>query len=450
MLRRPKMDWRTKLVVSMWYAYNFVGKPFVYLGAPFTFFLFLDPAIVCDRMYIALTRRGPLSAVCWTLLLSTLYGAAELVYGLLLGYDPITVLEVTAYSICPWYLFLGMWAGAARPDLVRNYIRFFAWYSAIYTPLYFLFLRHLSQTIPGTDIELFGQPGSGSLVILGLLCFEQRLARYWFPIAVCCFQTIASQIRADWLGLALVLVIWGFTTKQVTRLLSTAGALIVLLFVGYVTDVSIPALPGRGGAISARETISRAVAAIDPSLAEEYSKNTWYYSGTIYWRTEWWKEIRYLVFQKYSTTLFGLGYGYPLKNLVPYLKDVDVRSPHNIFYFTLAYSGLIGFVAFLSFQAALLALFWRVYRETGQLFGFVSLIFIVIGAFFGNFLESPPRVIPIYLMWGMCIGPLLRKREDQQAAFTNVRIPGNPLLGIGLLPMRNRDRRQVPFPKETY
>ena len=399
-------------------------------------------------MYTALTRRGPLSGVSWTLLLSTLYGVAELIYGLLLGYNPATVLETAVFSLCPWYLFLGMWAGIARPELVRNYIRFFAWYYAVCTTLYFLFLRHVSLTIPGTDIGAFGPPASGSLFIIGLLCFEQKLSSYWFPIAVCCFETIAGQIRADWFGLAVVLVMWGFVAKQVTRLLSITGVLLVLLLVGYVTDFSIPAIPGRGGAISARETVGRAVAAIDPGLAQEYSQNTGFYAGTIYWRTEWWKEIRYLVFQKYSTTLFGLGYGYPLKNLVPYLKDSKVRSPHNVFYFTLAYSGLIGFVAFASFQAALLALLWRVYKETGQFFGFVSAVYFLIGAFFGNFFESPPSSIPTYIMWGMCIGPLLRRAQERQAIPKS--IPDNPLVGLNMRPGSNRSRQRIPSPRETY
>ena len=42
-----------------------------------------------------------------------------------------------------------------------------------------------------------------------------------------------------------------------------------------------------------------------------------------------------------------MGYGYPLAKLAG--RDVEkegTRSPHSIFYFTLAYSGIVGFAIF--------------------------------------------------------------------------------------------------------
>ena len=127
-------------------------------------------------------------------------------------------------------------------------------------------------------------------------------------------MTIAEQIRADWLGLAIALVIWGAATKQLKRVFGIAGLLVCLLLIGFIADIRIPAIAGRGGEISARETIARAVSATNPEIAEEYSSNTGFYRGTVTWRENWWANIREEVSRDISTSLFGLGYGYPIQD----------------------------------------------------------------------------------------------------------------------------------------
>jgi hypothetical protein len=407
----PKADFQAKFTIFLLYGFFFLDKAFVYVASPLTAFLLFDRRIFFDRVYMALTKRGYLSGLTWVLLISTMFGIAEVIYGLLSGYQLTTSLQILAFNFCPWFLFLGIFAGVQRPFLARDYIRFMAYFHAILTPAYYLFLRHLSFTVGGTEIGF--APGSGSLVLLGLFCFETNLARYWFPILICIFDTIAGQIRADWVALGAAVVVWAIATRQTARIFSMAAIIIALFAIGFVADIKIPGLPGRGGEISARDTVGRALSGIDPELAQEYSSNASTYAGTIAWRENWWKAIREIVFQSPQTTVFGLGYGYPIGDLVPYLKNQDIRSPHSVFYFTLAYSGFVGVFLFALLQLQLLRLLWTTFRETGQIFGLAFAIFAAIGAMFGNFFEVPQRAIPTYILYGLCIGPLFLALKEQ-------------------------------------
>jgi hypothetical protein len=407
-----KADFQTKFTLFLLYGFFLLDKVFVYISFPLTALVIFDRRVLFDRVYAALTRREQLSGLVWMLLLSTMAGIAGVAYGFMSGYPLVTALEVFVFNICPWFLLLGIHAGAQRPSLARDYIRFMAWVHAFTTPLYYLFLRHV--TIPGTDTPLL-QPGSGALILLGLFCFEKKLSRYWFPIVICSFDTIAIQIRADWLALAIAVVVWAIATKQMTRVVSLAGIIVALLVVGFIADVRIPAIPGRGGEISARDTIGRALSGLDPELAREYSSNSQTYAGTIQWRENWWKAIREAVFEKPSTAVFGLGYGYPIGNLVPYIKG-DIRSPHSVLYFTLTYSGLAGVLIFSLLQMNILLVLWKTFKQTGQIFGFTCLIFLIVGGLFGNFFESPQRSVPTYLLLGMCLGPLFISGKEWMLA----------------------------------
>jgi O-antigen ligase len=97
-----------------------------------------------------------------------------------------------------------------------------------------------------------------------------------------------------------------------------------------------------------------------------------------------------------------------LRNLVNYLKGSgDVRTPHSVFFYALGYGGWIGVVLFVSLQATCAALMWRAYRITGQSFGIAVWAFSLLGAFFGNVLETPSGAIPFYLILGLVVGPTL-------------------------------------------
>jgi hypothetical protein len=424
-----KTDNWTRLVVYFLWSSPLLGKASAFLGLAIGCLFIFDTRLLLNRWYTALTRRDLLSGFAWALLISLLYGIAEVVYGFLLGNPLTTALQILVFNICPLYLFLGIWAGTRRPEIVRKYIRYTAWFAVIYTPLYFLFLHKLNFSLtgilPGSGLELFSRPGSGSETLLGLFAFEPNLSAFWVPIVLLSFLTIANQIRADWLGLGLALIIWGAATRKLGRVFGIAGLIVVLLLIGFVADVRIPAFPGRGGEISARETVARALSSTSPEAAEDLSgsKNTRFYGGTVYWRTVWWAGIRQAVSENYRTLIFGLGYGYPIKNLgVSGLKNSDVRSPHSIFYFTLAYSGGVGVVLFFALQFCVLRLLWQTYKETGQIYGLAFYIAMLVGAFLGNFLETPQGGIPTYLTTGLCLGPLFRERQLREQVAQRVSV----------------------------
>jgi hypothetical protein len=430
---QQKADFPTKFALFLLYGYFFVGKVFVYISFSLTALVLFDRRVLFDRLYTALTRRGHLSGLSWALLLSIMCGVAGVIYGVMAGYRLVTALEVLVFNICPWFLFFGIHAGTQRPLAARGYIRFLAWGHVITTPLYYFVFRHV-----GTGEFL--APGSGALVLLALFCFEKNLSRYWLPILVCSFDTIAAEIRAEWLGLAVATIVWAMATKQMTRFVSMAGIIATLLAVGFVADVRLPALPGRGGEISARDTIGRAVSGMDPEMAQEYSSNSRTYAGTVMWREKWWKAIREAVFEKPVTTIFGLGYGYPIGGLVPYLKGQDIRSPHSVFYFTLTYGGLVGVFMFALVLVNLMAVLWKTFKQTGQIFGLACLIFLVASSMFGNFFESPQRCIPTYILIGMCIGPLLLNRKERTFAESAAARHFAPYRHVGESPWAAQDR----------
>src|SRR5262249_38260250 len=132
------------------------------------------------------------------------------------------------------------------------------------------------------------------------------------------------------------------------------------------------------------------------------------YAGTASWRTKWWSAIWRSAHADAETTLLGHGYGYPLHDLMPDLRGTDVRTPHNVFFYCLGYSGWIGVAAFYSFQAALGLLMFRVWRTTGQSFGLMIWLGALVGGHLGNSYETPFGAIPFYLMTGMSAAPLVR------------------------------------------
>jgi hypothetical protein len=192
-------------------------------------------------------------------------------------------------------------------------------------------------------------------------------------------------------------------------------------------DLKLPAIPGRGGELSARGTISRLAGSISPELAEEAGGDRGdaaFYYGTVYWRKRWWAAIREEVFKDPRTVIFGFGYGYPLARLAGEgTLAQGTRSPHSIFYFTLAYSGAIGVGIFFWLEFTLARLLYRVYKVTGQIYGLAYFVYQFVGAFFGNFLETPSGIV-FYTTVGLCIGPmLLQLRLDKEAEHDQLAAP---------------------------
>jgi hypothetical protein len=434
-----KTDFWTKFAVFQLCGCWFIGKVFALIGGPLVGMLLFHRSLT-RSIYRALTRRDQLSFVCWTLLVSIMYGICETIYGLLQGYDPVTTFQILVFNFCPLYLFLGIWAGSRRPGFLQSFIKFTFWYGTVYTFLYFFVLRNQA----GAE-DAIGHPGSGMITFLAPFSFGFNMKVYWLPVLVATFNIIAAQIRADWVGLGIALAIWGVTARQMGRVFSVVGIVFGLLLFGFVFDVKIPGFSERGGEISARDTVGRAISSIDPELAAEYSTESQTYAGTVHWRETWWKEIRETVAQSPASLVFGMGYGYPIADLVPYLKGMEIRTPHSIFYFTLCYSGAIGVAIFFVLQASILNLHWRTYKATGETYGFITHIALLTSAFFGNLFEAPQSAITLYLLLGMSIGPLFADRYASEETTAAPQITA----GFAPVPRRVRMREYASLPNSA-
>ncbi len=415
-------DWDawSKYLLLFLLGFCLTGRSFSYLGIPpaklfigdltLAAFILLRPRQLFDRWFSALTKGGPIAPFGWVLLISIAYGIFETIRGILVGFSPLVAFQNLVFNIYPMYFFLGLWVGARRPELMRRLIQLYAWGLCIYGPLYFLVLNKVTLTMPGSDnVEVFGQAGGGAFVILGLLCFESKLARYWLPITVGAMIFLAGQVRSDWFGAALSFMIWGVLEKKMKPVAMFFLGLVALLLLGAVFDVNLPSPASRGGAISSREILARGLSVINPEMAKDYtgSEDTATYAGTISWRENWWHAIWNNSQENTTNFIIGPGYGFLLRNLVSYLRGMDLRTPHNIFYFALGYSGWAGVCIFFALQISCFMMLWRLYRVTGQAFGLAAWASTLFAAFFGNVLETPSGAIPLYIMIGLLVAPVV-------------------------------------------
>jgi hypothetical protein len=424
MLRRFRdLDNYTKLTVLLMFGGFYMGKAAVVLALGLGGLLVFNSRILWDPWILSLTqRRNQLHEFAWPLLISLLYGIAELINGIVFqGYDTSYAFKILLFNIMPVYVFLGAWIGFRHPGFMRLNIRFAAWQMVFYAPLYFLVLSKLNLTVgdPDSGFTLLGNPGTGSVPLLGLLAYETNLAQFWAPILVLSCLTIANQERADWLGLGLALVLWGKLAHRMSRVFTVLGTITVVLLFAALIDLKLPPIPGRGGELSARGTIARMAGSISPELAEAAADNRGdaaFYYGTVFWRKRWWAAIREEISKDPRTIIFGFGYGYPLAKLADQgTMAQGTRSPHSIFYFTLAYSGAVGVGIFFWLEFCIFRLLYRVYRVTGQIYGLAYFAYQFSGAFFGNSLETPAGVI-FYTTLGLCVGPMLLQLEQEKQA----------------------------------
>jgi len=385
----------------------FVGE--IALGA----FLLLKPRASVVPWVWNLLHRSPLTELCWSLVLFVGYGIFELAHGLVAGYPLFPALQSLAFHYYAFYLFLGLWAGDRYPGLLPTVVRAIAWANGVYGLLYILVLNQLPYRLPyameGVEaIPLFGQPGGSAVAVLGLLCVERNPAVAWPLVALNTFVLLGIQVRGEWLGFLAGMLAWGVVRRRLGRVAGAAVVLVLLLLVGFLTDFSIPSPVSRGGRISAAEIVGRLIAPVDPEAAARYSEHAGSYAGTWSWRVNWWRAIWNSVHEDAATAVAGHGYGYPITSLVPYLQGHNIRSPHNLLLYALAYGGWIGVAVFSLFQLSILRLQWRVCRTTGQAFGVVSCVLLLSVALFENFLETPHGAIPYYLLAGLGAAEIFR------------------------------------------
>jgi hypothetical protein len=427
----PRVDRWTKWIFFLLVGYSLFGRTFAYIGVRPLFigdaflgcFILFNTRAVLKRWYSALVRDQPLSFFSWALVFFMLFGVFELVRGIFFGHDAFTALQLLVFNVYPLYIFAGLWAGERRPDMVKRFIFITAWFSAIYGPLYLAVLHKINWSLPGAGPSLLPQAGSGP--ILGMLAVESRTSKYWFPLTIAVFMLFAMQLRGEWVGLGLSILVWAFLEKKLSRVALFGLLATILLGIGFVGNVQIP---GPRGTISTQTVVMRLLSIVTPEKASEVSKEAAVANGTVHWREVWWKNIRNEVLAEKETTIIGLGYGYPLHKLNPSLApNEEVRTPHSILYFTFAYSGLVGMAIFFTLQATLGGLLWRTFKVTGNAFGLATWAATLATSLFGNCWESPPAAIPTYILLGLCILPGLMPNRAKNLVPNTEAAPLDPL-----------------------
>jgi O-Antigen ligase len=305
-----------------------------------------------------------------------------------------------------------LWVALHEPQFVRKIVRIIAWVNGIYGLLYIVVLRDVYAFIPGSDVPIFSAPTGQAVAILGLLCFERNLRAVWFVLVLNILVTLVWQVRAEWLGLALGIITWGFLTRRLGRVVATGMAGLAVLGMLELADIR---LAGRNGEdVSLSENLARVIAPIDLELAKELSPHAKWHAGTAEWRELWWEQIWRSVHSTPTLEAFGHGYGFDLWGLAPpqirMFDDRDIRTPHSVFYFALGYTGWVGVVLFGLLQLAILRLMWQSYRFGGEPAGLVWWVMGMAMALFQESFDTPFHAIPFYLQAGMTMAPALLAR----------------------------------------
>lgn len=419
--------------VFLFLGYTILGRTFAYLGFPGRKFgLFIGEIVLLMfallrpnriwRLWLAwLLGRGrwTLGIIIWVFSLFLFYGLFQAVRGwLLLNHDLAVVLRNMVFNIYPLYLFLGFWVGQLRPDLLRRVVWWLAWVNGIYGTLYILFLNWLDISLPwAPEVPLFGQPGGSALALLGLLVLKPQLARAWLLLLLNTFVLFGVQVRGEWLAFSVGLVLWAIFNFKLLRLVRWIFVILLFFVLMYILDLRIPAPILRGGEISIKGIVARVLAPFNPEVAAELIGNEAYsLAGTITgWRVPWWQVIWNEVHQgNLAVALFGFGYGYPLYALTPFVPE-DVKTPHNVFFYALGYSGWLGVVLFFGFQ---FLLGYALYKSAVRSHNFLGLILwagMMSSALVGNFFETPFGAIPFYLLMGYSLASLSLNKGNAYA-----------------------------------
>jgi len=404
-------------------------RTFAYLGVPPIFiseivlaaFVVLKPRVALGTWAASLLRPSPLNELGLALLVFVAYGVWQVGRGVLGGSSLIYTLKFFVFNYYTLYLFLGIWVGLHAPDFLPKLFRVVAWVNGIYGLLFIVALRHVKASLPGydgIDVPVFSAPTGQIVVILGLLCFERNLRAVLFVLLLNMLVTLVWQVRSEWLGLALGTFAWGLLTGRLGRVVAIGLAALAVLGLMELAEIK---LPGRNMAnVSLSENLARIISPIDLELAKQLSPNAARHASTAEWRKRWWAAIWESVHSDRTLEAFGHGYAFDLFALAP--EDVtggqendDVRTPHNVFYYALGYTGWVGVALFSLLQFAILRLAWRAYRVSGQPAGVVFWVMGIAMSFFESGFESPYKAIPFYLLVGMCIAPGLQLRGGWDA-----------------------------------
>lgn len=395
-----------------------VGVP-IYLGEIVFFaFVFLKGDASIRPWFGSLVGMTPISAISWAIYFFVFFGLFQVLRGVVLdGNDIIIALQNFVFNYYSLFFFLGLWIGQRRPDLLIRCIRMLAWINGIYGVAWLLLLSRVPLTIPGSGVQLFGQPAGTYFAILGLLAFEKDLRKVRVPLLLCSFVLLALQIRAGWAAFIVGLLTWAIVARKFGRLAIGVASIALLLTISVVFDVKLPANERQNrGEISARNIAGAAIAPFDRELAYQFTDQADRQAGTTEWRQDWWAAIWRSVHEDPVRTVIGHGYGFPLSDLVPFVEGrTDLRTPHNFFFYALGYGGWLGVGLLFWVMFAICKLLWKTHKLTGNPFGLVFVGTALGVASFGDFFETPFGAIPFFLIVGLAAAPGVTQLEGARS-----------------------------------
>ncbi len=406
------LEWPALLLLPVVLGYITMTRSFAYLGiapifigeATLGMLLVFRPSVILGTWYESQLWTNRYRWLANLAAIFVLFGFLQCARGVFLNGNPKIALQNFAFNFYIAFLFAGMWLGERYKNLLPRVVWYLAWINGLYGILYLVFFGGLTTVdqLESAHVPLFGQPAGSAIAILGLLAYERDWRRFAVPLMLNGFVMLGMQMRAEWLGFMVAIVTFSLLTRQMSRLFQAGMLVCGLLLLGLMIDFEIPAPTGRGGMISSREIIGRAIAAVDESLAAELTPEASSYAGTVEWRLSLWRNLLRVVNSDPMTTLFGMGYGYPIWEHNEANQLVN-PSPHNIFIFVIVYTGWAGALIFYTLQFCLARNLWKAGRVSGQPFGFCLWLMLFMWAHFDNKLETPFGAIPFYVLLGIAL-----------------------------------------------
>ena len=424
------LEWPGWVLLPVVFGYVTMTRSFAHLGiaplyigeATLGLLLFFRPEMILGTWFRVQLLPSKYSNLAMWSTVFVAYGLLQFMRGLSGSAYPKMALQNFGFNYYIAFLFAGMWLGERHRNLLPRVLWYLAWVNAIYGLAYFVKLGQplTPEEIEANVIPAFGWPAGSAIAILGLLAFEGSIRRAIIPLALNGFVLLGMQVRAEWLSFALAVTLLSVLRGRLSQLIQVMVLAGGLILVGIIVDVKIPSQTGRDGMISSRDLIGHAVAAVDEGAAAQLTEVAERSSGTVSWRTQWWTNLLNVTHKHALTTLFGMGYGYPIWEH-NYLSEGINPTPHNVFIYVVTYTGWVGVFIFYTLQLYLAWLLWKGYRASGQPFGICLWVLFFVWAHFDNRLETPYGATPFYVLVGMALTSVLETTNTERQDYPSSR-----------------------------
>lgn len=267
-LRKLESAFWVFFVIFLVAGYLGAGRSFAYLGIPplkifigeifLVMFVATWPSALMGTWFDSMVNTRPLTLFAWSHFAFLSYGIFQVVRGVDLGYPVMSGILNLVFNIYPVYVFVGFWFARRRPDILVKLLYIVAFINAFYGLAFVGYFNSSTIEIPNSPkVLLFGQPGGAVFSLLGLIILGRKDAYSTMLILLNAIVILGTQVRGDWAAFATGLLIWGGLTRNLGKVFQGVAAILLMLIIGLITDIRLPAVAGRGGETSARAMIDR-------------------------------------------------------------------------------------------------------------------------------------------------------------------------------------------------